>query len=172
MSVLISKEQLINLLNGDLQLEYSAALQYIQHASVMTGAQFDAIREHLGEHADEEMEHAKLLSDRIAYMGGTPVAAPDMSAIRLSDNARYMLALDLDGERTAITRYKERVEQANLLKEYGLAQMLMEILSDEEEHEDDLVNSLGTGMESTQVPPAQNAEQFVKLARMEQKRKS
>ena len=39
----VTKENLIELLNKDLALEYSAAIQYIQHAAVMTGAQFGDI---------------------------------------------------------------------------------------------------------------------------------
>jgi bacterioferritin (cytochrome b1) len=31
-------EKLIGMLNKDLELEYSAAIQYINHAAVMTGA--------------------------------------------------------------------------------------------------------------------------------------
>ena len=35
----ISIKDLIKLLNRDLELEYSAAIQYINHAAVMKGAQ-------------------------------------------------------------------------------------------------------------------------------------
>ncbi len=39
----ITIEQVIALLNKDLELEYSAAIQYINHAAVMTGAEFGDI---------------------------------------------------------------------------------------------------------------------------------
>jgi bacterioferritin len=165
---IITKEQLLNNLNDDLKLEYSAALQYVQHAAVISGAEFDAIRVHLLEHADEEFAHAKELSDKINYLGGIPVAAPDLSAIKLSGDARYMLALDLQGEQRAVARYKERIEQAVKLREYGLVQVLQEILAAEEEHENDLLTTLGEG----HAAPAQVvAEQYIKLASMEQRRK-
>ena len=42
----ITQEKLIELLNKDLELEYSAAIQYINHAAVMTGAAYgDVIKE-------------------------------------------------------------------------------------------------------------------------------
>ena len=42
----IKTEKLVNLLNHDLELEYSAAIQYINHAAVMTGAAYgDIIKE-------------------------------------------------------------------------------------------------------------------------------
>ena len=34
----ISQKKLVELLNKDLELEYSAAIQYINHSAVMTGA--------------------------------------------------------------------------------------------------------------------------------------
>ena len=169
MAAIINKQQLIMNLNEDLKLEYSAALQYIQHAACMQGAQYDTIKEHLLEHADQEIDHAKQLSERINYMGGTPVAVPSLEDIKLSADSRYMLALDLNGERTAIARYKDRIEQAVSLREYGLVQILQEILEEEEEHEDDLVTSLG-GAEPERATAT--TEQFIKLASMEQRRKA
>ena len=42
----ISIEELIKLLNCDLELEYAAAIQYINHAAVMKGAAYgDIIKE-------------------------------------------------------------------------------------------------------------------------------
>ena len=63
----ISKEKLIELLNMDLALEYAAAIQYIQHAAVMTGAQFGDIIKELRVHASEEIAHAITLADQIDF---------------------------------------------------------------------------------------------------------
>ena len=42
----ITIDQLVELLNHDLALEYSAAIQYINHSAVMTGAAYgDIIKE-------------------------------------------------------------------------------------------------------------------------------
>jgi bacterioferritin len=54
-----------------------------------------------------------------------------------------MLEQDLEGELDAIARYKQRVIQAEKLKELALAQKLREILSIEQEHAMDLKNALG-----------------------------
>jgi bacterioferritin len=68
----ISNEKLIELLNKDLALEYAAAIQYIQHAAVMTGAQFGDIIKELKVHANEEIGHAIILADQIDFLGGVP----------------------------------------------------------------------------------------------------
>jgi bacterioferritin len=54
-----------------------------------------------------------------------------------------MLEQDLAGEEDAIKRYKMRVEQAEQLKEYALAQQLRTILATEQEHAMDLQQALG-----------------------------
>ena len=170
MAQAVTKEQLIGLLNEDLKLEYAAALQYIQHASVIVGAQYDYIRTHLLEHAKEEMEHATRIADRINYMGGTPGA--EAAPAKLSADPRYMLALDLGDERNAIARYKERIAQATALQEMGLVDVIQDILVDEEGHENDLLTSLGHGIVVAPATQEQVAESYMKMAALEQKRKS
>ena len=137
----ISKEELIANLNQDIVLEYTAALQYIQHYSVVQGASYDAIRDHLKEHAEQELGHAISLSDRVNFMGSAPTAAANQ--IRTSPDTVTMLNYDLEDERTAAGRYKERIVQAMSLGEFGLADILQDILKDEEEHANDLATTLG-----------------------------
>jgi bacterioferritin len=137
----INKKKLIELLNLDLTLEYSAAIQYIQHAAVMTGAQFGDIIKELRIHANEEIAHAITLADQIDFLGGVPTI--EVGEIKTSDNNIEMLKQDLEGEEDAIRRYKVRVEQAEELKEFALAQQLRNILAMEQEHAMDLYQALG-----------------------------
>ncbi|MGB3346087.1 MAG: ferritin-like domain-containing protein [Candidatus Humimicrobiia bacterium] len=137
----INKEKLIELLNLDLTLEYSAAIQYIQHAAVMTGAQFGDIIKELRIHANEEIAHAITLADQISFLGGVPTI--EVGEIKISDDNIVMLKQDLEGEEDAIKRYKVRIEQAEELKEFALAQQLRNILVMEQEHAMDLYQALG-----------------------------
>ena len=139
--VKVTKAQLIKLLNKDLELEYSAAIQYIQHAAVMTGAAYGDIIKELKIHANEEIAHALILADQIAFLGGTPsVSVPK---VHTSKTNTTMLKQDLAGEEDAIKRYKARVKQAEDLMEYALAQQLRTILAQEQEHAMDLQQALG-----------------------------
>ena len=137
----ITKEKLIELLNMDLTKEYAAAIQYIQHAAVMTGAQFGDIIKELRIHANEEIGHAIVLADQIDFLGGVP--SVDVSEIKTDKDNITMLKQDLAGEEDAIARYKLRVEQAEQLKEFALAQQLRTILAVEQEHAMDLQQALG-----------------------------
>ena len=137
----ISINNLIELLNRDLELEYSAAIQYINHAAVMKGAAYGDIIKEIKLHATEEIQHAMLLSDQIDFLGGTPSIL--VGNILTSVDNLKMLRQDLDGEEDAIQRYKIRIEQAEGLKEFALSQHLRTILAMEQEHAMDLKQALG-----------------------------
>lgn len=136
----ITKKKLLAELNKDLEWEYAAAVQYVQHATVINGAQFDSIQKELLIHAQEEMQHAVMLSEQIDFLGGVPTV--DVEKRETSENSLEMLKQDLWGEQNAIERYKERIGQAEALKEYGLRRVLEDILIQEEEHKRDIANAL------------------------------
>lgn len=133
-------KKLLRELNKDLEWEYSAAIQYVQHAATINGAQFDSIQKELLIHAQEEMQHAVMLSEQIDFLGGVPTV--DVESREISADSLEMLRQDLAGEENAISRYKERIGQAEDLKEYGLRRVLEDILIQEEEHKRDIANAI------------------------------
>lgn len=133
----ITKKKLLAELNKDLEWEYAAAVQYVQHASAITGAQYESIQKELIIHSQEEMMHAVMLSDQIDFLGGVPTV--DVEKRETDSDSLAMLKQDLKGEDNAIERYKERIAQAEALKEYGLRRVLEDILIQEEEHKRDLL---------------------------------
>ncbi len=137
----MTKEEFIDLLNADLEKEYSAAIQYIQHAAVITGAQWSDIRKELVIHANEEIGHAIVLAEQISFLGGTPTVV--VADIATSGDSETMLRQDLGGEEDAVARYTTRIEQAEGLRLYALGVKLREILSVEQEHTMDLMEALG-----------------------------
>lgn len=137
----VTKKKIIELLNNDLALEYSAAIQYIQHSAVMSGAQYGDIIKELKIHATEEIQHAMILADQIDFLEGVP--SINVGEIYTSADNVEMLKQDLGGEEDAIKRYKMRIEQAEDLKEFALAQQLRIILAMEQEHAMDLKQALG-----------------------------
>ena len=136
-----NKEEFVKLLNKALEWEYAAAVQYVQHAAVITGPEYDSIAAELVVHSNEEMAHAVTVSTMISDLGGTPTI--DVEKRDIADDAKTMLQQDLAGEELAIKMYKELVRIAEELKEYGLRRGLEDILMDEEEHRRDILSSLG-----------------------------
>ena len=137
----ITVKKLNELLNHDLELEYSAAIQYINHSAVMKGAAYGDIIKELKIHANEEIAHAMILADQIDFLNGEPTV--NVGDIKTSKENETMLKQDLEGEEDAIRRYKIRIEQAEDLKEFALAQQLRNILAMEQEHAMDLKQALG-----------------------------
>lgn len=137
----ITKKQLLELLNKDLGLEYTAMVQYIQHQGVLKGAMYQSIAKELAIHAQEELQHAITLSAQIDYLGGVPTVV--MPPARVSGDNVKMLQQDLEGENDAIARYIARINQAEKLNLYHLAQQLRNILAVEQEHAMDLEQALG-----------------------------
>lgn len=136
-----TKETFINGLNKALEWEYAAAVQYVQHAAMITGPEYTAIAEELVVHSNEEMGHAVTVSTIISDLGGTP--SVDVERRDISEDSKEMLEQDLAGEELAITMYKALIKQAEELGEFGYRRQLEQILIDEEEHRRDLLGSLG-----------------------------
>jgi bacterioferritin len=138
----ITKIKLVELLNRDLGLEYTAMIQYTQHQGVLKGAMYQSIQKELIIHAQEELQHATTLAAQIDYLGGVPIV--DVPPAKISGDNVTMLKQDLDGENDAIARYIARIRQAEGLHLYHLAQQLRNILAVEQEHAMDLEQALGT----------------------------
>jgi bacterioferritin len=138
----ITAQELIQRLNNDLSWEYTAAIQYIQHSSVITGAAYMGIKKELVVHANEEIQHALILAGQINYLRGIP--ATHVYEVKTSKDNAVMLQQDLEGENDAIRRYIERIQEAEELNLFHLAQQLRQILAMEQEHAMDLEEALGT----------------------------
>lgn len=137
----ITKKKLVELLNKDLSLEYTACIQYTQHQAVLKGAMYQSIQKELIIHAQEELGHAVIIADQIDYLGGVPTVT--MQPAKVSADNVEMLTQDLAGENDAIARYSVRIKQAEALDLYHLAQQLRTILAVEQEHAMDLEQALG-----------------------------
>jgi bacterioferritin len=135
-----SLKNFIDALNFDLALERKAQIQYEQHAALLSGWYF-AFANELLTHAEEERGHANKLNDLIVVLGGVPgveVEPPEVSTM-----CEEMIKQDLEGELTAINRYKERLCEARGI---GLAEAeptLIDILVDDVDHKNFVLSILG-----------------------------
>jgi bacterioferritin len=137
----VSRQELIDLLNGDLAREYQAIIAYVVYSQTLKGAAYMAIATELEAHAAQELAHALTIAKQIDYLGGAPATAPE--PVRTSSDATAMLRFDLDNENKTILNYRARVRQCEALGEYAMAEDLREILRDEQEHQIDLATALG-----------------------------
>ena len=138
---MVKKDQFIKKLNKALEWEYAAAIQYLQHASVMKGAEYVSITAELLVHSNEEMAHAVKVSTMINDLDGFPTVESEKR--ETSKDSKKMLEQDLKGEDIAINLYKELISMAEELGEYAKRTILEGILLQEEEHKRDLLQALG-----------------------------
>jgi bacterioferritin len=137
----ISRDKLIELLNGDLAREYQAIIAYVNYSQVLKGAAYMNIAKELEKHASEELHHALVIAKQIDYLGGMPTVKAE--PVKTSESAEQMLRFDLDNENATVRAYRERVKQCEALGEFAMAEEIREILRQEQEHQIDLATALG-----------------------------
>jgi bacterioferritin len=138
-------KQVIELLNKAFADEWLAYYQYWVGAQVAVGPMKGAIVAELLEHADDELRHAKMLSDRIIQLGGTPILEPkewytftNCGYAKPSDpSVKELLEQNIKGEQCAIDVYNKLLEVTKE-KDILTYDMSVKILEDEVEHEEDL----------------------------------
>ena len=136
-----AREALIQSLNEDLAREYQAILAYVVYSQMLKGAEYMNIAAELEKHAGEELEHALTVAKQIDYLGGTPTVTP--KPVVVTKDNKGMLREDLKNETETIKNYRARVRQCDDLGEFAMAELIREILVQEQEHLIDLATALG-----------------------------
>jgi bacterioferritin len=131
-SVTMSREDLINGLNEDLNLELEALLRSVYHAAAGRGMLGHELRELLKKELPSELDHATFLADKIVALGGEVRIRPAMPAEVAA--ARELLQQNIAAERKIIANYAKRIEQAAEFGDKGLAIRLENILASETDH--------------------------------------
>lgn len=146
---MITREELISLLNEDLAGEYQAIISYVIYSKVLKGPQYMNIAAELEKHAAEELAHALTIAGQIDYLGGMPVAVP--KPVKTSAKAEEMLRFDLTNENETVVRYRQRVRQCEALGEYAIAESIREILVQEQDHQVALATALGVDVPNVAI---------------------
>ena len=137
------REDIIKLLNGALATEIVCTLRYKRHYFTAKGLASPKIAEEFLVHANEETAHGDMIAERIVQLGGEPDFAPTTLTSR--SHADYDESLDLQAmiranliaERVAIEAYGQMIKLIGD-KDSSTRRMLESILSQEQEHADEL----------------------------------
>ena len=137
----VTREQLVQGLQEDISREYKAIIQYIIFSQKLDGARYMEIARILEGHAHEELNHAIAVAKQLDYFGAYPVHDP--KPVIVSEDNDEMLWADLAAEDETVANYRERIIQAQALGEFALAEILQEIIKDEQDHQIELAAALG-----------------------------
>ncbi|NDZ16219.1 bacterioferritin [Variovorax sp. WS11] len=142
------RDDIVKLLNDALATELVCVLRYKRHYFTASGEASPAIADEFLVHANEESAHADKIAERIVQLGGDPDFNPQ--TLRERSHADYdeskelqaMVRANLVAERIAIETYRQMISLIGD-KDPTTRRMLEEILTDEEEHADELKDWLG-----------------------------
>lgn len=141
----------IEVLNEALATEIVCVLRYKNHYYMAQGLNAGPVAAEFLEHAAEEQDHADRISERIVQLGGKPNLNPEGLQSRAhseyveADTLRGQIKEDLVAERIAIESYTEIIRWLGD-RDPTTRRLMEDILSNEEEHADDLSSLL------TQIP--------------------
>lgn len=138
---------IVKLLNDALATELVCVLRYKRHHFTAHGLASPGVAEEFMVHAGEESAHADRLAGRIVQLGGEPDFNP--ASLLERSHADYDTSLDLKAmvranlvaERVAVETYRQMIALV-ADKDPTTRRLLEDILTDEEEHADELADLL------------------------------
>ena len=137
------RDDIVKLLNGALATEIVCVLRYKRHHFTAAGLASPAIAAEFLVHANEESGHGDRLAQRIVQLGGEPDFSPQTLLARShaayddSADLKAMIKANLVAERVAIEAYSQMITLIGD-KDSTTRRMLEDILSQEQEHADEL----------------------------------
>jgi bacterioferritin len=137
------RADIVKLLNDSLATELVCVLRYKRHHFTADGLASPKIAEEFLVHANEESAHADRLAQRIVQLGGEPDFSPDSLTQRShaayddSSDLKDMIKANLIAERVAIEAYSQIIALIGD-KDSTTRRLLEDILSDEQEHAEEL----------------------------------
>jgi len=130
---------LVSILCDIVQAEYAQWMRYTFLSALRYGLHTDTLQEHFEEHANDELEHAQLISRWIVDLGGLPpTTIPCIEQIHT--NTQEALEWLLNAEVEGINKYQAAHCAAEGI--FGLQNDIGELLSIEHEHLSDIMKFL------------------------------
>lgn len=134
-------KKVIEFLNQALKKELTAVNQFFLHSRMLEDWGVTKLAKHEYEESIEEMKHADDLIKRILFLEGLP-NLQDLGKLRIGEDVKEVLECDLEFEIEGVAFYKDAIEHAESVRDYGSRDLLIKILADEEGHVDYLETQL------------------------------
>lgn len=124
-------QNVLTALNALLQEELTAADQYFIHSRMYEDWGFSKLHARIAHEAEEELEHASLLIERILFLEGTPKMGP-RHALNIGATVPEMLKSDLDYEYQVADKLRTTIKLCESESDYQTREILEKLLSDTE----------------------------------------
>ncbi len=126
-------QKVIDLLNDVLTNELTAVNQYFLHARMCENWGYDRLWRTVRAESIDEMKHADEVIERILYLEGLP-NVQRLGTIKVGQTVDEQMRVDLDLEMAAIPVLNRGIELCRAEGDNGTADLLEDLLEDEEEH--------------------------------------
>ena len=126
-------QKVIDLLNEVLTNELTAINQYFLHARMCENWGYERLWHKVRAESIDEMKHADEIIERILYLEGLP-NLQRLGTIKVGQTVDEQLKLDLALEATAIPVLNRGIELCRAEGDNGTADLLEDLLEDEEDH--------------------------------------
>ena len=123
--------KIIELLNKQLTLELTSMDQYLAHSKIYEDWGINKLHEKLAHEYDEELDHAKAITERILFLEGTPDTV-SRAPVNVGSNVKEMLENDLAAENTVAQSLRKIIAVCEAEKDYVTRDILNILLDDTE----------------------------------------
>ena len=131
-------KEVISLLNRIYQNEMSGVNQYLHYSFMIMGYNRIPIQKWFRTNAQESMDHAVEIGEKITSLGGHPTIATPKVEETNDHSIDQLLKESLKLEDTAVQLYKELTQVAMDLEDIALEEMAREYVKAEIEHLDEI----------------------------------
>lgn len=131
--------EIIEMLQKAFRMEVETLLNYIAHSVNLDGVRAEEIKNALAADVRDELEHARLLANRIKQLGGRVPGSMELEFDQQSlqpggdaSDVRAVIVGVIEAERAAIVHYRSIIKAAK--EDYVTQDLMIRLLADEEEH--------------------------------------
>jgi bacterioferritin len=136
------KAEVLEVLQKALNEELQAILQYFLHGEMQSNWGYQRLYAEVKRQSIGEMKHAEALIERIIFLEGLP-NLNDIPKLKVGKTIEQQIQNDLDLEKSAVAEYNQYIALCRKNGDHTSADLLEELLKDEEEHVDFLETQLG-----------------------------
>jgi len=143
------RQKVISLLQKAYLDELETVANYTAHSINLDTFDGRDVAEDLQADIEEELEHSQIVGKRIKVLGGTVPTSLDndfvfsqegLNGIEETTDVEGVVDGVIEAEKTAVSTYKEIVEVARDVEDYGTERVAKKLLEDEEKHLEEFIS--------------------------------
>ncbi len=137
----MTNDQVIEILQRAYNDELETVMNYLTNSIVLDGVHAEEIKDSLEQDIDEELNHARMLGERLKYFDARPGGSFEFEARQEGlqppeDSTNILSVIDgvIEAEEDAIETYRSLIDAAEEANDPVTEDLAVQLLADEEAH--------------------------------------